>query len=231
MSAVDLGRGRAGFGTGPLSRAAALVYTLLVVELLVLISTAPGLALVVLLDRDASNLPLVAVAALPVGPALSAAVYALRRRGRDLTDLAPAAAFRRGYRMNLRGVLLIWLPCSAWLTVLAVNLAYHRAAAVPGWWAVALAALALLAALWLANALVITSLYAFRARDVARLAGYFLLRRPGTTLGNAGLLILAAGITVVASEAVLALLGSVFAAALLRTCGPMLAEIEERFTA
>jgi uncharacterized membrane protein YesL len=216
---------------GPLSRATALVYTLLVVELLFLLATAPGLVLVVLLDRDASNLPLVAVAALPAGPALSAAVYALRRRGRDLADLAPAAAFLRGYRMNLRGVLAIWLPWAAWTTVLAVNLAYHRSAGVPGWWATALVVLALLATLWLANALVITSLYAFRARDVARLAGYFLIRTPGATLGNAGLLILATVITVSASEAVLALLGSLFAAALLRTCAPMLPEIEGRFTA
>jgi hypothetical protein len=209
--------------TGQLSRAAALIYTLLVVELLLLVTAGPGLVLLVLLDRHASNLPLVAFAALPAGPALSAAVYALRRRSSDLADLTPAAAFWCGYRMNLRGVLLIWLPWSAWMTVLAVDLAHPG-----GWWTVAQVVLAVLAALWLANALVITSLYAFRARDVARLAGYFLAR---TTLGNAGLLILAAAVTVVASEAVLALLGSLFVAAVVRTSGPMLAEIEERFIA
>jgi uncharacterized membrane protein YesL len=219
------------FGAGPLSRAAALVHTLLVVELLFLVATVPGLVPLVLLDRDASNVPLAAACALPLGPALSAAVYALRHRGRELTDLAPAAAFWRGYRMNLPGVLLIWLPWSAWMTIVAVSLAYLPAGLVPRWWAPALVAVAVTAALWLANALVITSLYAFRARDVARLAGYFLVRTPGATLGNAGLLILAAAVTVFASEAVLALLGSLFAAALLRTSGPMLPKIEERFIA
>lgn len=219
------------FGQGPLSRAAALIYTLLVVELLFLVATVPGLVLLVLLDRDASNVPLAAACALPIGPALSAAVYALRHRRRELTDLTPAAAFWRGYRMNLPGVLKIWLPWSAWMTIVAVSLAYLPAGLVPRWWAPALVVVAGAAALWLANALVITSLYAFRARDVARLAGYFLLRTPGVTVGNAGLLILAAAVTALASEAVLTLLGALFAAALLRTSRPMHPEIEDRFIA
>ena len=40
----------------------------------------------------------------------------------------------------------------------------------------------------------------------------------------------AAGITAFTSEAVLALLGSVLAALLLRTCRPMIAEIQREFT-
>jgi hypothetical protein len=213
------------FGEGPLSRTAALIYTLLVVELWFLLATAPGLVLLVLLDRDASNAPLAVACALPVGPALSAALYALRHRGRDLTDLTPATAFRRGYRMNLPGVLRIWLPWSAWMAIVAISLT------VPGWWTTALVVIAVVAALWLINALVITSLYAFRTRDVARLAVYFLGRTPGVTLGNAGLLFLAAGITTFASEAVLALFGSLLAAAFLRTSGGIRREIEARFIA
>src|SRR5690349_6331838 len=110
---------RAQFGAGPLSRAAALVYHVLVVELLLLVTAGPGLALLVLLDRDASNLPLVAACALPVGPALSAAIYALDRRKLDLTDLRPAAMFWRGYRLNVRGALQIWIPWLVWITLLA----------------------------------------------------------------------------------------------------------------
>ena len=47
------------FGNGPLARAAALIYTLLVVEALFLATGGVGLVPLVLLDRDASNLPLV----------------------------------------------------------------------------------------------------------------------------------------------------------------------------
>lgn len=219
------------FGEGPLSRAAAMVYTLLVVELLLLATTVPGLVPILLLDRDASNLPLFAACAIPVGPAVSAALYALHHRSRDLTDLKPAVAFWRGYRANLRTVLWIWVAWLVWLTIVAVNLAHFEAAAVPGWWAVLLVVVAVSATLWVANAVVITSLFLFRVRDVARLAAYFLVNTSGVTLANACLVLVAAALTAVTSEVVLALLGSVFAFTFLWNCRPMIAKIQKDFTA
>jgi hypothetical protein len=219
------------FGEGPLSRVAATVYTLLVVEVLLLATTVPGLVVLVLLDRDASNLPLVAACALPLGPAASAALYAWHHRRVDLADLKPSAAFWRGYRSNAQGVLRIWVPLLAWLTIVAVNLAHFTAAGVPGWWAVLLVLIATVVTLWAINALVITSLFTFRAIDVARLAAYFLIRTPGVTLGNAGILAAAVGITLVSSEAVLALVACVLVAVLLRTCRPMITAVRENFTA
>ena len=220
MTMTDTGRR---FGTGPLARAAAAVHTLLVVQVLTLLAGAAGIVPLVLLDRDPSNIPLAAVCAIPAGPALSAALYALRRRSADLADLAPARAFLRGYRMNVAGVLKLWVPWLAWEAVLGINLAHGR-------WTIPVAAVALAAALWQANALVIASLFAFRARDTARLAAYFLVRTPLVTLGTAGLMALAAAVVLFWSEAVLALVAVVFAAALLRTARPLRAEIEERFT-
>ncbi|GLY97556.1 hypothetical protein [Actinoplanes sp. NBRC 103695] len=219
MTTTDTGRR---FGAGPLARAAALVHTLLVVQVLTLLAGAAGIVPLVLLDRDPSNIVLAAVCAIPAGPALSAALYALRRRSTDLADLAPARAFLRGYRMNLTGVLKLWVPWLAWEAVLGINLAHGR-------WTIPVAAVALAAALWQANALVIASLFAFRARDTARLAAYFLVRTPLVTLGTAGLLALAAIVVLFWSEAVLALVAVVFAAALLRTARPLRSEIEERF--
>ncbi|MEV6034483.1 DUF624 domain-containing protein [Nonomuraea sp. NPDC052116] len=228
MSEVSAGRR---FGEGPLSRAATLIYSLLVVEGLFLVATAPGLIALTLLGGDAANVPLVAACALPLGPALSAALYALRHRSRDLTDLRPAAAFWRGYKANVRGVLKIWVPWLVALAVVGTNLANFAVAGVPGWWAVLLVLVALAALLWAANALVITSLFAFRAVDVARLASYFLMRHPKAALGNASLLIVAGGITMVATELAPALLASAFAAALLWNSRPVIAEVRERFTA
>ncbi|MET8145567.1 hypothetical protein ABZU32_35145 [Sphaerisporangium sp. NPDC005288] len=219
------------FGEGPLSRISALVYTLLVVELSFLAAALPGLAGLVLLDRSAGNLPLAVACALPVGPALSAALYALHRRGRDLADLRPAAAFWRGYRANLGGVLKLWIPYLVWMAIVATTLANLGAAGVPGWWAALLAAVAVAATLWAAGALVVTSLFAFRAADVARLAAYFLSRRPAVTLANACLLVVAGGVTLVATEAVTALLASVLAAALLWNTRTVVAEVEREFTA
>jgi hypothetical protein len=218
------------FGEGPLSRAAALIYNLLVIELLFVAATLPGLVGLTLLRRDSSNIPLAAACALPAGPAFSAALYAWHHRSRSLADLRPAVVFRRGYRANFLGVLRIWIPLLAWLAVVGTILANFDAAGVPGWWAVLLGLIAVAATLWAATAMVITSLFEFRVTDVARLASYFLVRSPRATLGNGCLLIVATGVTVVASEAVLALLAFAFAAALVRNCRPVIAEIQERFT-
>src|SRR5262249_27529762 len=146
-----------------------------IVELLLLVTTVPGLAPLMLLERHPSNLPLVALCLLPVGPALSAALYALRHRSTDLTDLRPAVAFWRGYRGNVVGVLKLWVPLLAWLTIVAVNLANFGAAGVPVWWAVIMVVIAVVATLAGINALIATSLFSFRARDVARLGLYFLV--------------------------------------------------------
>ena len=208
-----------------LYRTAALVYTLLIVEVLVLVTTVPGLAVLVLLDRRPSNLPLMAACALPLGPALSAAVFALRHRSADLADLHPGRMFWRGYRLNALGVLRLWAPWLAWMSVLGLNLAY-----TPTWF-VPLLVVAAAGALWMANALTIHALFTFRARDVARLAFHYLLRTPRVSLGTLALLIVALGVTWLSSEAVLGLLASVLIAALVVTVRPMLAEIEETFTA
>jgi hypothetical protein len=232
MTATETGRrpGPEGFGSGPLARVAAFVHTLLVVQVLFLVTGAPGLVVLVLLDRGAGNIPLVAACAVPVGPAVSAALYALRRRSNDLTELAPARDFLRGYRMNAAATLKLWLPWLAWEAVLGINLAHPEHSGVPPWWRVPLVVLAVAAALWQVNALVIASLFAFRARDTARLAAYFLFRRPRVTLGVAGLAVLAGAVIVLTSEAVLALVSVVLIAFLLHTCRPMCAEIEQRFT-
>lgn len=219
------------FGDGPLSRITSRVYILLVLEVLLLLTTVPALLPLLVLGRDASNLPLVALFLVPLGPAISAALYALRHQRTDLTDLHPAALFWRGYRANAFGVLRIWVPTLLWLTVLTVNLAYRGAAGLSSVWAVPLVLIAVVVTLGAANALVITSLFDFRTRDVLRLAVHFLARTPGVPVGNALLLAAAAGITAVASEAVLMLLASVAVLAYLRVSDPMIHLIRKEFTA
>jgi hypothetical protein len=184
----------------------------------------------VLLDRNAASLPLIALCALPVGPAASAVLYTLHQHTGDLADLHPAAAFRRGYRSNLRGVLSIWAPILGWLTILAVNVAHLPATGLPGWWLVPLAMVAVAATLWGVNALVITSLFAFRVRDVARLAAYYLTRMPSVTAGSFCLLAVAVCATALWSEAVLMLLVPVLVLALLQTSRPMVTDLRKEFT-
>lgn len=226
----ELAGARREFGEGPLARAAALIYHLLVVEVLLVLTSVPALIPLALLDHDVSNLPLAGLCALPVGPSLSAALYALHHRRADLTDLRPLAMFWRGYTLNARAVVPVWLPLVGWLTLIAVSLGDLADAAVPRWWAVLLVVVAVGVLMWGGNAMVIVSLFAFRSRDVARLAAYFLVRTPGVTVANACLLIAAAGVVVISSEALLALFSSVLALLLLRGSRPMVALIRAEFT-
>jgi uncharacterized membrane protein YesL len=158
-------------------------------------------------------------------------VYALHHQRPDPTDLHPARVFWRGYRTNLADVLRIWVPLLLWLTVIAVNLAHLPAAGVPRWWAAPLVLVGASVTLVGVNALVITSLFSFRFRDVLRLARYFLVRTPGVTLGNAGLLVAVAALTVLTSEAVVVGLGAVLAFALLAGSRPMITAVRTEFVA
>jgi hypothetical protein len=96
---------------------------------------------------------------------------------------------------------------------------------------VLLVVIAVAATLAAVDALVITSLFTFRATDVVRLAVVYLTRTPGVTLGNVCLLVVTAAIAAASSEAVVTLLGSVLAAALLWTCRPLIADVRRAFTA
>lgn len=220
-----------GVGTGPLSRAVALVHTLLTVEALLLVAVSPGVVGLLLLGAAPSNLPLAGVCLLPFGPATAAALYALDRRDRDLADLHPARAYWRGWRLNAVPALKLWSPLLAWLTVIAFTLTHFAATGLPGWWAVLLAAIGVGSLLWGAHALVLTSLFAFRARDTARLAGYFLFRHARATLGAASLLVLTAAGTAVLTEALPSLLAAPLLLSLLHSSRPVIAETQEDFTA
>ncbi|KMS71800.1 hypothetical protein ACM01_25635 [Streptomyces viridochromogenes] len=221
----------AGFGAGTLSRAAALIHTLVIVEALLLLAASPGLAALLLTGPDPANLPLAAVCLLPLGPALSAALYALHHRGRDLTDLHPARTYARGWRLNALPALKLWAPLLAWLTVIAFTLTHFSATGLPGWWAVLLGVIGAGSLLWGAHALILTSLFAFRTRDTARLAAYFLFRHARTTLGAASLLVLVAASTALLTEALPALLAAPLLFSLLHSSRPVIAETEEDFTA
>ncbi|MER5978903.1 hypothetical protein ABT142_20665 [Streptomyces sp. NPDC001857] len=218
------------FGAGHLSRAAALVHTLLTVEALLLLTAAPGFAALLSLGADPGGMPLAALCLLPLGPALSAAVYALHHRGRDLTDLHPARAYLRGLRLNALPALKLFTPLLAWLTVIAFTLTHFAATGLPGWWAALLGAIGVTLLLWGAHALVLTSLFAFRARDTARLAAYFLLRHGRATLAAASLLVLAGALTALLTEALPALLAAPLLLSLLHTSSTVIAETQEDFT-
>ena len=217
-------------GHGPLGRATALVYWYVVVTALLALAALPTVVLLLLLDRSASNAPLAALAAVPLGPALSAALYAVRARETE-DEVVPARAFWRGYRRNALDVLRVWVPAVAGLGVVGVVLANADAAGVGPTYAAVLVVVAVLVTVWALHAVAIATFYSFRARDVARLAAYYVGRLPLVSLGVLSLLVAAAGIAWFATDAVLAIAGGVWVWCWYRNDQRLLADVRARFTA
>ena len=205
------------------------MYWFLVVEVLLLLTSAPGLVLVQVLDRDASNIPLFALACLPFGPSVAAALFAWRVFARD-RDLSPARHFWRGYRLDALDVLRWWVPTLVVLAIVAVNLTHLSDAGFPPVLGVVLGAIAVMLVLWSGHALVLSALFSFRTRDVARLGAYFVAAKPLVTLGFASVLVLAAGVAYL-SDWLLVLLVAPLTYLYARTAAPVVAVAEQRFTA
>lgn len=215
---------------GPLGRFTATVYWFLVVGLLLIVTTLPGGVPLMLLDRSAGNIPLAALCLIPFGPAISAALFAIRDIDRA-GDMTPASSFWRGYRLNALDVLKLWVPALAAETMIAISLANLHLARVPSGYWVVLVIIGALIAVGAGQALVIVSFFALRTRDVARLAIYYLARTPLVALGVLGMLAVTAAVVYVTFDAVLMLLGPVLVYLLMRTCDAMVRDVEANFTA
>ncbi|GAA4429000.1 DUF624 domain-containing protein [Georgenia halophila] len=217
-------------GQGVLSRFTGTVYWLAIVGVMLVVTTLPGTVPLMLLDRSASNIPLVALCLVPMGPAVSAGLFALRDKDRA-EDMTPGQSFWRGYRLNAVDVLKLWIPALAVEVMVGISLANLDIAGVPSGYGLVLVILGVLFAVWAGQALVITSFFALRTRDVARLALYYLARTPLVGLGVLGMLVVTAGIVYLTFDAVLALVGPVLVWMLMRTCDRMVRHVEENFTA
>ena len=216
-------------GTGTLPRWSAAVYWFLVVEGMLVVTSAPGLVLLQLLDRDASNIPLIALAFVPFGPSVAAALFAWRVFARD-RDLSPARHFWRGYRLDALDVLRWWVPTLAVLAIIGFNLAHLGAAGLPSVLGAALGAVALLIVVWSGHALVLSALFSFRTRDVARLGAYFVAAKPLVSLGLVSVLVLATAAAFV-TDWLLVLLAAPLTYLYARTAAPVVAAAEAQFTA
>lgn len=220
-------------GAGPLSRWSAAVYWAVVIEVLVVLTTLPGIVALLLLDRSASNAPLVALCFVPAGPALAGAVYAWRdylSATSTQRDLAPARHFWRGYRLSGLDVLRWWVPMLAVLALLGVNV-QHAGSVVGAPWALASLVLATGVLVWAVTALVLSSVLSFRTRDVARLAAYYLGAQTVMAFGNLAVVLIGGAIALLLSDRLLLLLASLVVAYVVRNGEPMIADATARFVA
>lgn len=215
-------------GPGALSRITAAVYRFLVLFAFLVLNCAPTVVVWTLLAPDPTNTALFVAAMLPVAPALSAAVYALRAWSGS-PDLHPAKALFRGYARNLVDTLKWWVVVLAICAVLVVNLVF--AGSVRGAAVLRPVCLVLLMVLgvWSAHLLVVTSLFSFRTRDALRVAAVEMFSQWKASLGILSLIVVAAAVVGFASEAVLALLAWAFVGLLWITARPVEADVSARF--
>lgn len=205
------------------------VHWMLVVGAAVLVACAPTVVLVPWLAADASNIPLLGLLLVPVGPAVAAAVFAWDRRRVD-PDAAPLRQYVRGYRLNLGDSLRVWLPVLVLLVVLGVNitnLGAVRGGPVLGAVSVVLT---LVVMLWTGHALVIAALFSFRWRDTARLAAYHLGASWRATLSVLSLVVVTVGGVALVSEWLLLFLAAPLTFLLHSGAAELTSDIKARFT-
>lgn len=213
----------------------------LVLELLIVVTSLPGLVGLLFLDLSRPGHVLLATLCLvPLGPSLAAAMFAWNRLGatpRGAPGLEPAVTFWRGYRLNVRDVLRWWVPVLVVLAGLGfamANAGLVLGQAEPG--SVGAGSLVYLAVavalvLWSVEALLLTAVFAFRTRDVAKLAFYYLGARPLATLGILGAMLAAAAVTLALGVLWLVPLLSATALLLVRASAPVIDDATERFVA
>jgi len=214
-------------GRGPLSRGAAAIYRMIVLEAQLLLAALPSIVAVMLLDRDPSNLPLFVIALLPVAPALVAGVAAVRAPG---TDLSPGRHFFRAYRRDAVQTLHWATPATAALALLTFNLIHLDSVDGGGALRPALVVLGTLILVWGGHMVVLTAGFRFRTRDAARIAVVQIASQWRFSLGVLSLLVVAGFLVLAASELLVLLLLWAFAALLALMARPVLADVTRRFT-
>jgi len=217
-------------GDSVLGRITARIYWYLVVGVLAALGCVPTLVLLALLDRSTGNALLVPLCLVPAAPFLAAGIFALHARA-AADEPAPGRAFVRGLRLGWLDVLRLWVPATAALGVVATSVVHREAAGISLGYAVVLGVVGLVLLLWALEALLLASLFSFRARDVARLSVYYLGRRPRVTVGLLALVVVAGGVVWLAGEVVLAVVAVAWLAFLLRTGQPVLDDVRRRFVA
>ncbi len=201
----------------------------LMVEGALFVTLFPTLVAFVFMPRSPGFIFLFALAAAPVGPAVQAGMYALRR-GDNVGNESPWGRYWEGWRSGWRQALSVWLPAVllAGIALVVVALGSSR----DGMFGLVVAVLMLTGVVitWSVAALTVVSAFSFRTRDLLKVSLYGMGARPLKTIGMLVLVFAAVGLLFVALEPVLVIFAVLFCYALLALARPMHAVIRELLT-
>ncbi len=230
-SATPPAKGPKQFGEGPLGAMTGGVYRWLTLTVLFAVACLPTWVLTLFIVPHPSNALLFALAALPIGPALSAGLYSIRSAGTD-EGLTPGKAFWRGYRLNWLDVLKFWAPMLLVVGIIGWTIGFSDLAGIGTAYVVFLALIATAVFVFTMHCVAVVSFFSFRTRDVARLGVFALMTQGRATLGVLSLLLVGAAVLVWFELPVLLMaLGGVFLWLWWRNLQSMLAQIQYRFIA
>ncbi|MGR0158624.1 YesL family protein [Paenarthrobacter nitroguajacolicus] len=221
---------KAEYGSGPLFKAAGIVYGVMIGDALLVLAN----VLVVLLPL---LLGLVGPAALLgfvlLGPSVVASCYAFNRLLAG-EDSGVFHDFVKSYRSNFGRAVVVWLPYLLLLGVIAFNLAVlPGGAANPGQIAarIGLLGLAIMVCTAALNAMLLLSRFTFRTRDLYRLSLYSLGAQRRVSFGNAGILFVTFFVLLMTTVWLILFVAGLVVYLLCLNSRPLLEVIEDRFTA
>lgn len=215
-------------GDGPFGRAVAGFAWGAGLSALLAAANLPLVALALLLRPDPSLAWLVALAAVPAGPALSAALYAVREHYVD-PGVPVARAFGRGYRLGWREALAVSAPVCVLAGAVALVGAGARDSGVPALVAGLAPGAGVLVLLVALHALALRTFFRLPLAAAWQAGAYYLVARWRASLGTLALLAGAVAVAAAASDLLLVLLGGVWAWLWYRTTAGMLRDAVARF--
>lgn len=216
-------------GSGPLSRGAAAVYRMLVLEGMMLLALLPSFIVITALGRDPSNSPLFVLALLPLAPALVAGIAAVEAWRRK-PDLAPARGFVLAYRRDLVATSAWALPTTVVLSVLTFNLIHLDRLAGAAILRPLLVLVVLIILTWSGHMLPLTAVFRLRTRDAVRIALSLIVPQWRFSLGILSLVLISATTVLVLSPFALLLFAWAFPAMIALIARPVISDVTERFT-
>lgn len=217
----EIGEGRFTLALGAFVWSAALALNLALACL-------PMVALALFLRPTPSLTWLVVLAALSLGPALSAGLYAARGRYLDPQE-SVFVLFWRGYRLNALEAARITVPATLVCGAVAYAIGFGRELGLASVLNGVLLGFALLIVLVSLHALALVTFFRLSWTNALTLAVFYLVKAWRTTLVNLILVAAAVAITIVVSDLLLALLGGLWVWGWYRSSARMLRDGAQRF--
>lgn len=196
------------------------VWWFVMVQAGLLVTLMPTGVVFATVEREVSTVVLYVIAALPVGPALQAALYALRRPDASLHQ-HPWSRYWEGWRLGWRQSLVVWAPLVVLLGGLQVATGLMDPDAVARPLVIVGLILAGAAGVIAVGTLTAIAAFSFRTRDVPRVALFGMGSKPFGTVGLIGVVFIAVALVALGLEAVLLLVMVLICHALLVITAPM----------